>query len=242
MKRFILPAILLFPVLMLAVWVYVGFAARPTMSSNITSATIAARAAQYGPAARTRLRPYFDAARVSYPPARVVMLALKQEKLIELYAANTNQDLRFICSCPILAASGTAGPKLREGDRQVPEGVYPVESLNPNSKFHLALRLGYPNQFDRDQARRDGRENLGGDIMIHGGAASIGCLAVGDEAVEDLFVLAADTGIAAVTVIISPVDFRKTANFAPPDNSSPPWTAALYQTLKSNLDELPLKN
>lgn len=186
MKRFLLPAILLFPVLMLGIWVYVGFAARQTVSQNIANATIAARAAQYGPAARTRLRPFFDAAHVSYPPARVVMLALKQEKTIELYAASTNQDLRFICSCPVLAASGTFGPKLREGDRQVPEGIYPIESLNPNSKFHLALRVGYPNQFDRDQALRDGRDNLGGDIMIHGGAASIGCLAVGDEAAEDL--------------------------------------------------------
>jgi L,D-transpeptidase catalytic domain len=242
MKRFLVPLILLFPVLMLAVWVYVGFAARQNMSQNSANATIAARAAQYGPAARTRLRPFFDAARVAYPPARVVMLALKQEKTIELYAANTNQDLRFICSCPVLAASGTAGPKLREGDRQVPEGVYPVESLNPNSKFHLSLRVGYPNDFDREQARRDGRDNLGGDIMIHGGAASVGCVAVGDEAVEDLFVLAADTGISAVTVIISPVDFRKAGNFELPDKNSPAWTAALYQTLKSNLNELPFKN
>lgn len=241
MKRFIAPAIMFFPVLMLVVWVYVGFAERQTMSQKIANATIAARAAQYGPAARTRLRPFFAAARVSYPPARVIMLALKQEKLIELYAANTNQDLRFICSCPVLAASGTAGPKLHEGDRQVPEGIYPVESLNPNSKFHLALRIGYPNQFDRDQARRDGRDNLGGDIMIHGGAASIGCLAIGDEAAEDLFVLAADTGISAVTVIISPIDFRKDANFAP-DKNSPAWTTALYQTIKSNMNDLPRNN
>jgi L,D-transpeptidase catalytic domain len=240
MKRFIAPAIMFFPVLMLPLWVYFGAAERQTMSQNIANATIAARAAQYGPAARTRLRPFFDAARVAYPPARIVMLALKQEKLIELYAAGTNQDLRFICSCPILAASGTAGPKLREGDRQVPEGVYPVESLNPNSKFHLALRLGYPNQFDREQARHDGRDNLGGDIMIHGGAASVGCLAVGDEAVEDLFVLTADTGISNVTVIVSPVDFRKTADFVLSDKDAPAWTAALYQTLKSNLSELPL--
>jgi len=241
MRRLLVPIILLLPVLMLAVWVYVGFAARQKMPQNSANTSIAARAAQYGPAARTRLRPFFDAARVAYPPARVVMLALKQEKIIELYAANTNQDLRFICSCPILAASGTAGPKLREGDRQVPEGIYPVESLNPNSKFHLSLRLGYPNDFDREQARRDGRDQLGGDIMIHGGAASVGCLAVGDEAAEDLFVLAADTGISAVTVIISPVDFRKAGNFEPPGKDLPAWTVALYQTIKTNLNELPLK-
>lgn len=73
-----------------------------------------------------------------------------------------------IKSYPILAASGSIGPKLRESDMQVPEGVYQIESLNPNSQFHLSLRVNYPNEFDREQARIDGRAQLGGDIMIHG--------------------------------------------------------------------------
>jgi murein L,D-transpeptidase YafK len=242
MKRLILPAIMFFPFALLAFWVYHGVSIRQDMSNDSNNASIAARVLQYGPAARLRLRPFFDAAQVSYPPAHVVLLALKQERLLELYAAGTNQNLRLISSCPILAASGTAGPKLREGDQQVPEGIYSIESLNPNSKFHLALRVGYPNQFDRDQARLDGRDNLGGDIMIHGGAASVGCLAMGDEVAEDLFVLAADTGISAVTVVICPVDFRKTTNVASPEKNLPPWTATLYQNLKSQLNELPLKN
>src|SRR5690606_33287906 len=96
---------------------------------------------------------------------------------------------------PVLAASGQAGPKLREGDRQVPEGFYAIESLHPNSRFHLALRVNYPNQSDRQRAAEDGRTNLGGDIMIHGSNASVGCLAMGDPAAEDLFVLVADVGI-----------------------------------------------
>ena len=68
---------------------------------------------------------------------------------------------------PILAASGVLGPKLREGDKQVPEGIYGAEALNPNSKFHLSIRLNYPNTFDRRMAQSDGRTQLGGDIMIH---------------------------------------------------------------------------
>jgi hypothetical protein len=242
MKRFILPAILFYPVLLLAFWVYRGTTIRQDMSKDSANAAIAVALVQYGPSARARLRPFFDAAQVPYPPARVVMLGLKQEKLLQIYAAGTNQNLRFLCACPILAASGSAGPKLREGDQQVPEGIYPVESLNPKSKFHLSLRLGYPNQFDRDQAQLDGRDTLGGDIMIHGGAASVGCLAVGDQSAEDLFVLAADTGIDAVTVIISPVDFRKTDVAALSENNLPAWTGSLYQTIKSRLNELPLKN
>ena len=78
--------------------------------------------------------------------------------------------------------------------------------------------------------------------MIHGGAASVGCLAMGDPAAEDLFVLAADAGIDSVTIIISPVDFRKADAVSLPEKILPAWTSSLYQTLKSRLNELPPKN
>ncbi|MFN2508264.1 MAG: hypothetical protein ABR589_05780, partial [Chthoniobacterales bacterium] len=91
------------------------------------------------------------------------------------------------------------------------EGIYRVEGLNPNSRFHLSLRLDYPNGFDRARALAEGRTKLGGQIMIHGDIVSKGCFAMGDPASEDLFVLAALTGIANVRVILTPVDFRKTA-------------------------------
>ncbi len=239
MKRLLLPAILFFPVAMLAFWMYRGTALRYDMV-KAEKKSMAERLDQYGPAARARLRPFFDAAKIAYPPARVVLVGLKQEKLLEVYAAGTNQPLAFVHTYSILAASGTPGPKLLEGDKQVPEGVYPVDFLNPNSKYHLALRLGYPNGFDRAQAAKEGRDNLGGDIMIHGGEASVGCLAVGDEAAEDLFVLAADTGVANATVVLSPFDFRRTGAPTPELKGLPDWTPVLYQTIRSNLDELPL--
>ncbi len=73
-------------------------------------------------------------------------MILKQERRVELYAQNSvaESSWRFIRSYPILAASGHLGPKLREGDWQVPEGIYAVESLNPNSHYHLALHVDYP--------------------------------------------------------------------------------------------------
>ena len=82
--------------------------------------TIADRVAQYGPAARARLLPYFSAAGVPYPPARFLLLGLKQERALQLYAAGPAQDLAFIRSFAIIGASGELGPKLQEGDRQVP--------------------------------------------------------------------------------------------------------------------------
>jgi murein L,D-transpeptidase YafK len=137
-----------------------------------------------------------------------VLAGFKREKVVHLYAAGETEAPRFVHAYPVLAASGQLGPKLAEGDRQVPEGIYRIESLNPNSRFHLSLRLDYPNQFDRARAQEEGRQELGGDIMIDGAASSIGCLAIGDPAIEELFVLVADVGRENVSVILSPVDLR----------------------------------
>ncbi len=208
--------------------------------AGMVKQTVADRLRQYGEQARARWKPSFAAKGVEYPPARVALAGLKQEKQLQVYAAGVGQAWRMVGAFPILAASGAQGPKLREGDRQVPEGIYPVESLNPNSRFHLALRIGYPNEFDREQAKRDGRTNLGGDIMIHGSDVSVGCLAVGDQVAEDLFVLAADAGIANVTIILSPLDFRKQE--MPRELASlPPWTGELYEAIVARLQELPLE-
>jgi L,D-transpeptidase catalytic domain len=91
----------------------------------------------------------------------------------------TSGQVVFIHSYSVLVASGHNGPKLREGDRQVPEGFYRITSLNPNSSYHLSIKLNYPNAFDQQHADEEGRDRLGGDIFIHGKAASIGCLAMG---------------------------------------------------------------
>ncbi len=241
MKRFLLVAVLVFPVLTLAYWVHLGLNSSHKMRADSAKKTVQNRLDQFGPQARARLKPYFDAAQVPYPPARLMLVGLKDEKILEVYAAGPNQKVCFVRSYPILAASGVLGPKLREGDQQVPEGIYAIESLNPNSSYHLSLRINYPDAFDREQAAREGRANLGGDIMIHGGAVSVGCLAMGDDAAEDLFVLAADTGLTNITVILSPVDFRKHRS-VPEFGAVPAWTASLYQTIQSNLNELPAKN
>ncbi len=212
-----------------------------TMVNQTTAraATIAERLEQYGVSARTRLSPHFRLAGVVYPPQELAFVGLKEEKVLQVYAKSGTNGFTFIRAYPIQAASGVAGPKLREGDRQVPEGIYGIELLNPNSSYHLSLRVNYPNAFDRAQAAKEQRTKLGGDIMIHGKEKSIGCLAMGDEAAEDLFVLAADTGIEKITVILAPVDFRA-GKTVPEVAKLPPWTTQLYQEIKSRLAELPL--
>lgn len=90
---------------------------------------------------------------------------------------------------PICRWSGYLGPKLREGDRQSPEGIYTVASnqLNPNSRWHRSFNLGYPNLFDRSYRR------TGSFIMVHGGCSSIGCFAMTDDAVDELWRLVTAT-------------------------------------------------
>lgn len=199
--------------------------------------TVEERVAQYGEAVRARLAPDFTRAGVAYPPASVTLAGLKAERVMQVWVAGPEGQWRHLRDYPILGMSGVLGPKLREGDRQVPEGLYDVESLNPNSLFHLALRVGYPNAHDRARGAEDGREALGSDIMIHGKKASIGCLAMGDEAAEDLFVLAAETGIGKVSVILSPVDFR--VRDLPEDMpSTPEWTGELYRAVREELGRL----
>ena len=207
--------------------------------TTTSAATIAERLEQYGAAARVRLAPFFEKQKIAYPPSELVFVGLKEKKVLEVYAKSGTNSFKPIHSYPIKAASGVAGPKLRQGDRQVPEGIYAIELLNPNSSYHQSLRIGYPNAFDREQAGREGRTNLGGDIMIHGKALSVGCLAMGDEAAEDLFVLAADTGISNITVILTPVDFRL-GEQVPEAAKLPPWSEQIYAEIKKRMAELPV--
>jgi hypothetical protein len=196
-------------------------------------ATVESRLADLTDATR-RVQERCLAAAVPFPPDELALIAFKDSRVLRV-VGRSGPAWRPIAEFQVLGASGLPGPKLAAGDRQVPEGVYPVESLNPNSMFYLALRVGYPNAFDREQASRDGRSDLGGDIMIHGGSASVGCLAIGDPAIEELFVLVASVGVEGTRVIIAPTQ-SVTPDTAPPD--SPAWLPELYQSLQAELAKL----
>ena len=199
------------------------------------SATVEERIAQYGAKVQERLAPLLAARSLSYPLEKMTLIGLKDEKIVELYLAGKDGVYYLVKRYPILAASGTSGPKLREGDCQVPEGFYAIEFLNPNSKYHLSLRVNYPNKEDRQHAKEEGRVNLGGDIMIHGKAASIGCIAIGDPAIEEVFVLAHTVGLKNIQVIISPIDFR-TRPMSDVQTEKPKWLKPLYERIHVALE------
>ena len=132
---------------------------------------------------------------------------IKQESVLELWLAAPNSRYRLFKTYPICTWSGALGPKLRQGDNQAPEGFYTVgkSQLNPNSRFHLAFNLGYPNAYDRANGR------TGDFLMVHGNCVSIGCYAMGDAAIEEIYSLvgaALTEGQHAVPVHIFP--FRLT--------------------------------
>lgn len=146
------------------------------------------------------------------------ILVFKKERIVEVHAPGWVKPRKY----NMTGFSGRLGPKLCEGDRQIPEGIYGIEYLNPNSRFHLSLKVSYPNAFDRKRAIQDGRANLGGDIMIHGGSATIGCIPIGDDAIEELFYFVAMIGKENTKVIIAPYDLRKGRN-RELETSSLPW-------------------
>ena len=172
-------------------------------------------------------------------PSRIALLAFKTEKRLELWAENSSApgiagEWTYVQSYPILAASGKLGPKVQEGDRQVPEGIYRITYLNPNSNFHLSMKLDYPNTFDRQKAAQDGRTNLGGDICVHGWEVSIGCIAIGNVAIEEIYNLCDKVGRENTEVIIAPYDFRKAAPIVKPD-AKIRWLPELYSSIAQEL-------
>ena len=116
--------------------------------------------------------------------APIFIRIFKEERELEFWFRQ-GKKYKLFRTYPIAAMSGQLGPKLLEGDRQAPEGFYYVSAsrMNPNSRFHLSMNLGYPNHYDRVHGR------TGSALMIHGGSASIGCFAMTDPKIEEIYAM-----------------------------------------------------
>lgn len=138
---------------------------------------------------------------------RVAIRIIKETRILEVYV-NEQKTWRLAKAYPIVAMSGELGPKTAEGDRQAPEGFYAttLPLLNPRSKFHLSFNVGYPNAYDKSLGR------TGSFIMVHGGDRSIGCFAMGDPAIEEIYTLvhqALRAGQTSVPIHIFPFEMTK---------------------------------
>ncbi len=140
--------------------------------------------------------------------APVFVRVLKEEGELELWVeVKEGERWKLFRKWRIAGMSGKLGPKLKEGDLQAPEGFYEVgkKQLNPMSRFHLSFNVGYPNAYDRFHGR------TGSLIMVHGSNVSIGCFAMTDPVIEEIYLLveaALKGGQEAVKVQIFP--FRMT--------------------------------
>jgi murein L,D-transpeptidase YafK len=139
---------------------------------------------------------------LAYPVGEVYLRAFKKEKVLELWAGDgANKPLKLVKSYPFCAASGELGPKRKEGDLQVPEGFYELQSYNPQSSYHLSIQVSYPNASDRVLSDP---KTPGGAIYIHGNCASIGCIAIEDGPIEEVYLFALDAKQRRIPIHIFP--------------------------------------
>lgn len=147
---------------------------------------------------------------IDYEQYEIYLRAFKLEEDLEVWAKNKAEDsFTFIKSYDFCTNSGKLGPKRREGDSQIPEGVYHIDRFNPQSRFYLSLGLNYPNASDRYFADKT---RPGGDIFIHGDCVSIGCIAITDEKISELYILANQAqanGQTKIRVDIFPIRFNR---------------------------------
>jgi murein L,D-transpeptidase YafK len=121
--------------------------------------------------------------------APIFIRIFKEESELEVWKQRDDGRYYHFKTYPVCNWSGDLGPKVRQGDRQAPEGFYTVtrEQMNPDSKFHLAMNLGYPNSYDRAHRR------TGEFLMIHGKCKSAGCYAMTDALIEEIYAMARET-------------------------------------------------
>ena len=162
------------------------------------------------------LKQQFKEKRLSWPPQNVFIRSFKYDRSLEVWVKNKNVDsFTLFKTYKVCMESGSIGPKRTEGDNQVPEGFYYINEYNPRSTYHLALGLNYPNASDKvlSDAKKPG-----GDIYIHGNCVSVGCIAIQDAPIEEVYTLtsiAKANGQDFVPVHIYPVNYsiRKSLDF-----------------------------
>jgi len=150
----------------------------------------------------------FQKANVSYPAQQLYIRFLKKDKVLEVWAGDHGNKLAPITSYHVYKASGVLGPKRAQGDLQVPEGFYTQKDadvnnregyFNENSDHHLSFSTNYPNPSDKILGDKD---DPGDKIYLHGGSASIGCIAIEDEWIKELYLISLDTYMTGNTVNI----------------------------------------
>ena len=140
--------------------------------------------------------------------APILIRAYKKEAEFEIWKMNAKGDYVHLKTYPMCRWSGQLGPKVKEGDRQVPEGFYTITpgQMNPNSAYYLSFNVGYPNAYDR------AHNYTGGAIMVHGDCSSAGCFSMTDQQIAEIYAIAREAfGGGQRAIQFQSMPFRMTA-------------------------------
>lgn len=165
----------------------------------------------------------------------MMLRILKEEGRLELWKADRSNRFQLVRNYKICAWSGKLGPKTKEGDRQAPEGFYPLSkaNLNPNSSYYLAINTGFPNNYDR------ANQASGTHLMIHGACSSSGCYSMTDEQMVEIFAFARDAFDGGQkTIQLQAFPFRMTAENMARHRDNPHM--AFWKMLKVGYDHFEL--
>lgn len=155
-----------------------------------------------------QLKKLFQKKRLEFPPKQIFIRAFKADRNLEVWVSNSDK-FTLLKTFQICRLSGTYGPKRKRGDFQTPEGFYTIDRFNPTSSYHLSLGISYPNFSDKILG---GKSNSGGDIFIHGGCGTRGCLPMTNDKIEELYLLAVearDQGQKSIPIHIFPARLDK---------------------------------
>jgi murein L,D-transpeptidase YafK len=180
----------------------------------------------------------FKAKGIQFPAKEIFLRVFKAQNEMELWARNNaTHEYQLIKTYRICALSGILGPKRYEGDRQVPEGCYFIDDFNPKSDFYLSLLLNYPNYSDMVLGDK---EKPGGDIYIHGGCVTVGCMPMTDDVIQELYVICLNaklSGDVYIPVHIYPTRFNKAGlNFLGREYGKETKKQEFWVNMKSDYD------
>jgi murein L,D-transpeptidase YafK len=164
---------------------------------------------------------------------QLYLRAFKMEETIEVWAKNkSDKTFQLIANYKFCNSSGTLGPKRQQGDNQIPEGIYNIAQFNPTSNYHLSLKVSYPNMSDSILGVKS---NYGGDIYLHGGCATVGCIPITDYWISELYVLcvlAKDAGQENIPIHIFPARLNRANSISLQGGDYPELDKALWRDLE----------
>lgn len=190
------------------------------LSANMSAQTFKSDQQRYSRVRQARINTeeirdsLFEKTDIDYPPYKVFLRVFKHERVLELWAQQSNSHaFKMIKLYPFTAYCGDLGPKRQEGDLQIPEGFYHINLFNPASSYHLSMQINYPNK--SDLIKTTNPDHPGGLIFIHGNRVTIGCIPLGDQAIEELYIICVDSkssGQQKIPVHIFPFRFEDSKN------------------------------